>query len=84
MKYYYKFIRLRESVLVNPKPTLPTPSYKQHSSVNNLKRPIKWNPDPTKFYMVKLLCDDTKLTTSVNTENKFIIPAYIIMINNDH
>ena len=63
MKYYYDFISLRESGLVNFRPNLPTPYYKQHYQVNNLKIPIKCNPGPPKFDMVKPFCDDTKLHT---------------------
>ena len=84
MKYYYNFISLRDSGLVNPRPTLPTPSYKRHYLGNNLKSLIKCNHAPPKFDMVKLLCNDTKSTTLVNTENHFIIPSHGMMINKDH
>ena len=63
MKYYYNFRRLCKAGLVNPRPTLPTSSYKRHFPINNLKRPIKCNPDPPKFDMVTPLLNDTKLIT---------------------
>ena len=61
MKYYYNFIRLREYVLVNTRPTSPNLSYKQHYPVNNIKIPIKCNPDPPKFDIVTPLCNGNKL-----------------------
>ena len=83
MKYYYNFIRLREYVLVNTRPTSPNLSYKQHYPVNNIKIPIKCNPDPPKFDIVTPLCNDTKFITSVNTENKFISPVHEMIIKKD-
>ena len=80
MKYYYNFRSLSEAGIVNNRPTLPTSSYMWHSQVNNLKRPIEWNPDPPKFDMVTPFFNDTK---SVNNENKCIIPAHGIIINKD-
>ena len=83
MKYYYKFRSLHEAVLVNPRPALTTSSYTRHYPVDNLKRPIKYNPDPPIFDTVKLLCNETKLIKSFTTNNKFISPTHDIMINKD-
>ena len=75
--------RFCEAGILNPRPTLPTSSYKQHYPVNNLKRPIKCNYEPPKFDMVTPYFNDNKFITSVNTENNFIIPAHGIIINKD-
>ena len=83
MKGCYHLVRLREAGIVNPRPTLPTSYYKRHSTVNNIERPIKCNPNTTKYDMVTPLCNDTKFINSVNTENKFIIPDHVIIINKD-
>ena len=82
-KDYYNFRILREAGLVNPRPTLPTLSYKRHSPISNIKRPIKFNPGPPKLDMMTPLCNETKLIAWVNTENIFFIPAPGIMINKD-
>ena len=63
MQYYYNFRSLRKVGLIDTRPTLPISSYKQQYPVNNLKRNIKYNPDPPKFDMVKPLYNDIKLIT---------------------
>ena len=81
MKYYYKFRRLREAGVVNPRPTSTIFSYKRHYPVNNLKRPIKCNHEPPKFGTATPLCNDTKLVTSVNTDNNFTGSVHGTIVN---
>ena len=83
MEDYYSFRRLRAVGLINTRPNVPNSSYKRHSPVDNLKRPIKLNTDPPIFGMVTSLCNETRLITSFNTDNKFIRPAHASMINKD-
>ena len=80
MKGNYNLRRLREYGLINPRPTSTTSSYKRHSTFNNPKRYIKYNPDTLKFEMVTPLCNDNKFITSVNNENNFITPDHGIMV----
>ena len=83
MKYYYNFRWLRYDGIVNPRPTVTT-TYKRNSPVENLNIPIKCKPILLRLDMLIPLCNDTKLITSVTTENKFIICIHVIMINKYH
>ena len=80
---YYNFRSLREAGLVKTRPTSTTSSYKQHSRVENPKRSIQFNNDPSTYDIVTPLCNDTKKIISFTTKKKFISPLQVITINKD-